>query len=1195
MSLFLYSLTLQPSSALVSSIVGQFSGQRGTQEIITARGSRLDLFKPDVAAGTLSLVASQDTFSIIRGILPFRIAGSTKDHVIVASDSGMIAILEYKPEIQQFIRIHLESFGKTGIRRIVPGQFLAVDAKGRATMIASIERNKLVYVLNRDSQANITISSPLEAHNPYTLLFALVGLDVGYDNPVFAALEVVYTEADLDPSEQAYREIEKMLTYYELDLGLNHVVRRWSVPVARSANALFPVPGGTDGPSGVLVCSNNTITYRHIDKSELRVPIPRRKGKDLDAKRDVTITCGVMHRMKNAFFFLLQSEEGDVFKLTVDYNEEDVVILRIKYFDTLPLARSLNILKSGYLFIGSESGDHMLYQFEKLGDDENTPEFVSSDYSGGKIEQYPPALFDLHPLDNVVVADSVRSLHPLTESKVLNLYNEDSPQIFTISGQSSRSTFRTLRFGLEVNEVVSSGLPGSPSSVWTTKLKSDDVYDQYIILSFSNGTLILSIGETIEEVTDSGLLSSKATIAVQQIGEDALIQVHENGIRHIGKEINEWGTPKGTIIVAATTNNSQVAVALSNNEIVYFEIDEEGQLNEYEDHKPMPSGILCMSIGEVPEGRVRSPFLAVGCQDSTVRVISLDPDNTLEALSVQALTALPSSLMIMAMRDSTLSSSSTSTLYLHLGLQNGVYLRTTLDTVSGSLTDSLVRFLGPKAVGLFKVKVHENNCILALSTRPWLVYIDKTAYKVSPLSYPELQYASSFSSEQCPEGIVALQNDSLRILTVENLSQLIKQDCIPLAYTPRKFVNHPANPYFYVLESDNNTMSTYHKEISNGGSLDGDVPPEFGYTHKQHSWASCIEVIDPSQETPVDRVELQGNEAAFSTAIVRFDENGDEGGGQAFLAVGTAKDLVYSPNSHKGGFVHIYKFNEEGTKLELVHKTKVEEPPLAMVGFNGQLLVGVGKKLRLYSMGMKQLLKKGEVELNLNNIVSLQVQGPRVIAGDSRESVTYVVYKRRQNQFIPFADDIIARHTTCTVQLDYDTCLGGDKFGNLWVVRCPTDVSEEADEDPYGTYIINKRSYLNGAPNRLDTVCNYYLQDIPTSLQRAQLVPGGREIVVYSGIQGTIGALLPFTNKEDVDFFQQLEGLMRTEDPSITGRDHLIYRGYYVPVKNIIDGDFCERYLALSYDKKQSIASELDRTSREVRLFFCNFFFCSRY
>jgi hypothetical protein len=63
-------------------------------------------------------------------------------------------------------------------------------------MIASIEKQKFVYVLNRDNAANLTISSPLEAHKSNNIVFSIVGMDCGFDNPVFAAIELDYREAD---------------------------------------------------------------------------------------------------------------------------------------------------------------------------------------------------------------------------------------------------------------------------------------------------------------------------------------------------------------------------------------------------------------------------------------------------------------------------------------------------------------------------------------------------------------------------------------------------------------------------------------------------------------------------------------------------------------------------------------------------------------------------------------------------------------------------------------------------------------------------------------------------------------------------------------------------------------------------------------------------------------------------------------
>ena len=52
-----------------------------------------------------------------------------------------------------------------------------------------------------------------------------------------------------------------------------------------------------------------------------------------------------------------------------------------------------------------------------------------------------------------------------------------------------------------------------------------DEYDAYIIVSFTNATLVLSIGETVEEITNSGFLGTTPTLAAHQLGEDALLQV----------------------------------------------------------------------------------------------------------------------------------------------------------------------------------------------------------------------------------------------------------------------------------------------------------------------------------------------------------------------------------------------------------------------------------------------------------------------------------------------------------------------------------------------------------------------------------------------------------------------------------------------------------------------------------------------
>lgn len=65
---------------------------------------------------------------------------------MVGSDSGRIVILEYLPSKNVLDKVHQETFGKSGCRRIVPGQYLAIDPKGRAIMIGNVILN-LNYII----------------------------------------------------------------------------------------------------------------------------------------------------------------------------------------------------------------------------------------------------------------------------------------------------------------------------------------------------------------------------------------------------------------------------------------------------------------------------------------------------------------------------------------------------------------------------------------------------------------------------------------------------------------------------------------------------------------------------------------------------------------------------------------------------------------------------------------------------------------------------------------------------------------------------------------------------------------------------------------------------------------------------------------------------------------------------------------
>lgn len=133
--------------------------------------------------------------------------------------------------------------------------------------------------------------------------------------------------------------------------------------------------------------------------------------------------------------------------------------------------------------------------------------------------------------------------------------------------------------------------------------------------------------------------------------------------------------------------------------------------------------------------------------------------------------------------------------------------------------------------------------------------------------------------------------------------------------------------------------------------------------------------LTSTQAATIFRLDLENNEAAFSVAIVPFHSQDN----QLFLVVGTGQDTTLAPRTCKTGFLNTYKILEDGRSLELLHKvcrvilaraltwiqTETDDIPTALVAFQGRLVAGVGRALRIYDMGKKKLLRKAENKVRL--------------------------------------------------------------------------------------------------------------------------------------------------------------------------------------------------------------------------------------
>ena len=104
---------------------------------------------------------------------------------------------------------------------------------------------------------------------------------------------------------------------------------------------------------------------------------------------------------------------------------------------------------------------------------------------------------------------------------------------------------------------------------------------------------------------------------------------------------------------------------------------------------------------------------------------------------------------------------------------------------------------------------------------------------------------------------------------------------------------------------------------------------------------------------------------------------------------------------------------------------------MAMEPFQGRLLVGVGRLLRIYDIGKKKLLRKCENKVSKwrggllyvlvcelahsflqhlpTLVVDIKTVGSRIFVSDVQEAVHFVRYKPVENQLVIFADETYQR------------------------------------------------------------------------------------------------------------------------------------------------------------------------------------------
>ncbi len=672
------------------------------------------------------------------------------------------------------------------------------------------------------------------------------------------------------------------------------------------------------------------------------------------------------------------------------------------------------------------------YHFSAIGDDAEE-EIITEVHIGGEVTPVP----HFHPRSlkflTLVDDSSPQNLFPLVDMQVADLTGDLTPQIYSLCGTRGSSALRVLRQGLPVDNVAQSALPQNPTCVWTLKTRFSDVHHSYIVVSFQRATFVMTIGETVQETSESGLLLDAATLHVASLGDDSLFQVHAEGWRHISlsKRTVEWKPPAGKMIERASSNRRQAILVLTGAETVFFELNAAGSLCEVK--KCSAGGEICVvDLAPVPNGRQRAPFAAIGALEGgvwVIRIVSADGADPGMTVSRQALPCKPSSVALVTFSKD---EEPSSMLYLFVGLITGVVLRISVDPKTGVLgSDSRMRLVGSKPVSIFKVRVADVPGVACLSNRIFLAYSHLSRPRMTALSTETVDAIAGFSAEICPSGFVSVDNatKTLRIFSLERLGDDFNQKVVNLQYTPRRMAvcgKDDGVKTMVIVEADCNVTPAPQLQLPQSeldliaGDADMAEASEedlverkrrlatsreiFGNTRPGNNvWASCITLLDGDTQI-IDRIELDSNEAAFCCAWVNF-------GKEQVVVVGTARDVVMSPRSCSFASLKTYRIVDG--KLVLAHVTAMKEIPTALCGFKEHLIVGMAGAVRVYDWGRKQLLRKCESRDLPSTVLRIVARGSRLFAADQSESVFLLRFDAAANVISAFADDTTPRWTTC--------------------------------------------------------------------------------------------------------------------------------------------------------------------------------------
>ena len=329
--------------------------------------------------------------------------------------------------------------------------------------------------------------------------------------------------------------------------------------------------------------------------------------------------------------YAVGDDKGNLYVFVITSSGDKVTSLELEYLGNTAICTSLCYLGSGVVFVGSSLSDSQLIKLR------SRQELAESNAEKG---------------DEAVVEvlSTYSNVGPILDMTVVKSASNGQAQIVTCSGALGNGSLRVVRSGIGVQEHASVEMEGI-TRMWSLRGSDSSPFDSSLVQSFSRETRILSIEE--EELSEGfipGFRTADATLFAGNMSGNLVIQVTTSEVVAISMESNEvvFTYVSEKRITVAEGNMTQLAIATSGSEVIYFECAA-GSVSLVS-RCTLDHDVACMSMRALPvalcdsattadlppeppklvcEDNILNPYaksyiLAVGMwTDGTVRLLSL--------------------------------------------------------------------------------------------------------------------------------------------------------------------------------------------------------------------------------------------------------------------------------------------------------------------------------------------------------------------------------------------------------------------------------------------------------------------------------------------------------------------------------------------------------------------------------------------